>query len=207
MVFSSLVFLFAFLPLFLTAYYLVPGRFRDGVALVGSYFFYAWGEPIFVSILFLSSLLDYGLSRLFDERRGYGARARKWILAASVLVNVGALLFFKYTNFAVGQFNTWCIAFGHAPLPWQQVALPIGISFFTFQKLSYMIDCYRRIVTPAGSFVSFALYVSLFPQLIAGPIVRYHDVVEQLTARVHGAANLAVCVGFEQEGDQRIIGR
>lgn len=185
MVFSSLVFLFVFLPLLLVIYYGAAARFRNAVALVGSYLFYAWGEPVFVFVLFLSSLVDYGLSRLMPEDDGKESSKRKLVLSASIFFNVGVLFFFKYANFAVAQFSDLFISFGRSPIHWEHIALPIGISFFTFQKLSYMVDVYRGVVAPARSFSTFALYVALFPQLIAGPIIRYHDVARQLESRQH----------------------
>ena len=187
MVFSSLLFLFGFLPLFLFCYYLAPDRLKNGVALFGSYFFYAWGEPIFAIILFGSSAIDYVLSRMLGKLDESDTFRRNLILLLSILLNLGFLAYFKYANFFVAQINNVLGMVGRSALPWQEVVLPIGISFFTFQKLSYMIDLYRGIVKPARSFLSYALYVVLFPQLIAGPIVRYHDVAQQLSRRTHSA--------------------
>ncbi len=185
MVFSSLLFIFGFLPVFLLCYYLVPKHWKNSVALLGSYFFYAWGEPVFAMILFGSSILDYILSRLLGNLGHNNSFRRKSLLLASILLNLGFLAYFKYANFFVNQFNNFLGLVGDNPLSWREVTLPIGISFFTFQKLSYMIDLYRGIVKPARSFLSYALYVVLFPQLIAGPIVRYHDVAQQLEHRTH----------------------
>ncbi|MGB5987904.1 MAG: MBOAT family protein [Desulfobacterales bacterium] len=184
MVFSSLTFIFVFLPFFLACYYGVPRRFKNPVALMGSYFFYAWGEPRFVLILLASSLIDYFLGRRLTES-GSNHRRRRGILALSLILNVGCLAFFKYANFAVEQINGLLSLDGGAAWEWQAVALPIGISFFTFQKISYMVDLYRGTVGPARSFVDYALYVALFPQLIAGPIIRYHDVAQQIESRDH----------------------
>ena len=185
MVFSSLLFLFGFLPIFLLCYYLVPNRWKNSVALFGSYFFYAWGEPVFAIILFGSSIIDYVLSRILGTLSDNDRFQRHVILLLSVLLNLGFLAYFKYANFFVGQVNSLLGFVGGNQFPWTEVTLPIGISFFTFQKLSYMIDLYRGLAKPARSFLGYALYVVLFPQLIAGPIVRYHDVAQQLDFRTH----------------------
>lgn len=182
MVFSSLTFLFIFLPMLLAAYYASPARHRNWVALLASGFFYAWGAPRFVIVLFASSLLDYHLSRALPPgRRSPGARWR--ILALAVAANVSLLLYFKYANFFVAELNSWLERFGAGGVAWTAVALPIGISFFTFQKLSYLVDVHRGTAQPARNAADYLLYVVLFPQLIAGPIVRYHDVARQLVER------------------------
>lgn len=184
MVFSSLTFLFVFLPVLLAAYYACPARHRNAVALAGSLFFYAWGAPRFVLVLVLSSLADYGLGRELPAGKR-SERARKGILALAVALNVSLLLYFKYANFFVAELNGWLARFGTGEVGWTAVALPIGISFFTFQKVSYLADVYRGTAKPARSAADYLLYVALFPQLIAGPIVRYHDVAQQLVAREH----------------------
>lgn len=181
MVFSSVLFLCVFLPILLSVYYIVPSRFRNLVALGGSLLFYAWGAPQFVFVLVASSYLDYVCSRLLAKWR-YAIRGRM-ILALASTVNLGVFLYAKYMNFFVEQINHLFQLAGHQPIAWTAVIMPIGISFFTFQKLSYLVDVYRKTTEPANSFSSYLLYVSLFPQLIAGPIVRYHDVAQQLTQR------------------------
>lgn len=185
MVFSSLLFIVGFLPILLTCYYLAPPRMRNIIALIGSYFFYAWGEPIFAFVLFGSSIIDYRLSRVLGRIPNDKVTKRRVLLAVSIILNLGLLVYFKYANFFVGQINATLHFLGQDAISWKDIALPIGISFFTFQKLSYIIDLYRGIVQPAPSFLSYALYVVLFPQLIAGPIVRYHDVAQQLEKRTH----------------------
>lgn len=187
MIFSSLTFLFVFLPVLLAAYYACPARHRNGVALLASGFFYAWGAPRFVIVLFLSCLVDYALSRELPEGRR-SPTARKGVLAAAVALNIGLLLYFKYANFFVGEWNGWLARFGAAGVSWTAVALPIGISFFTFQKVSYLVDVYRGTARVARNAADYLLYVALFPQLIAGPIVRYHDVALQLIQRDHTRA-------------------
>jgi alginate O-acetyltransferase complex protein AlgI len=180
MVFSSLLFLFVFLPAFLTIYYLTPVRWRNITALAGSYFFYAWGAPQFVFILLASSIIDYILSRFI-----YKTEKKKIPLAISLVLNICLLGVFKYANFFVGEFNNILEVFGFQGAHWTYIALPIGISFFTFQKISYMVDVYRGTTKPARNVFDFLLYVALFPQLIAGPIVRYHDIAAQLKKRRH----------------------
>ncbi len=182
MVFSSITFLFVFLPVLLAAYYACPARHRNAVALAGSLFFYAWGAPRFVIVLVASSLADYGLSQWLPAgKRSSGAR--KGTLALAVAMNIGLLLYFKYANFFVGELNGWLARFGAGEVAWTAVALPIGISFFTFQKVSYLVDVYRGTAQVARNARDYLLYVALFPQLIAGPIVRYHDVARQLVER------------------------
>ena len=187
MAFSSLIFIFFFLPIFLSSYYLVPRRHKNGVALVWSLLFYAWGAPKVVFLLIIFSYLDYRISLLFEYFKNYPQR-RKWVLAVSIFANVSLLGYFKYSNFFVHEVNNLLALFGQQPLQWMEIALPIGISFFTFQKISYVLDVYRRTTEPADCFSDFLLYVALFPQLIAGPIIRYHDVARQIKYRVHSVS-------------------
>jgi len=183
MVFSSLLFLFVFLPVFLLAYYLMPNRYRNLTAVIASLVFYAWGAPRFVFLLLACAVIDFNLSHQVYEARE--ARQRKLWLSLSLLINIGLLLFFKYGNFGVDQLN-WILAnAGVSPVEWTRIALPIGISFFTFHKISYMMDVYRGVTAPARRFSSYLLYLVFFPQLIAGPIIRYHDVAGQLDYRRH----------------------
>ncbi len=184
MVFSSLPFLFLFLPAFLGVYYLSPVRFRNGVALAASLVFYAWGAPTLDIYLAVSCILDYGASRWLvrDDLR---PSARRWIAGGAVAVNVCLLLYFKYANFFVHEVNRALGWAGITPLSWSEVALPIGISFFTFQRISYIVDVVRKETAPARSYTDYLLYVVLFPQLIAGPIVRYRDVAQAMVRRDH----------------------
>ncbi len=183
MVFSSVLFLCLFLPALLTAYYVLPARCRNAVALTGSLVFYAWGAPQFVFLLITTSYSDYLCSR-WMVALGPGRRARG-ILAVAMGINLAIFLYAKYMNFFVEQVNELLQLTGHLSMTWTAVVMPIGISFFTFQKLSYLIDVHRRVAEPAPGFSHYLLYVSLFPQLIAGPIVRYHDVSQQLVERDH----------------------
>jgi alginate O-acetyltransferase complex protein AlgI len=183
MVFSSVIFLCVCLPLLLTAYYACPCRLRNTVALAGSLVFYAWGAPSFCAVLILTSYVDYVCAgRLGRARSG---RQKKLWLTVAVTVNLSVFLYCKYLNFFVDQVNQLLHWTGHEPLVWVQIIMPIGISFFTFQKLSYLVDVYRGNAVPARRFDDYLLYVTLFPQLIAGPIVRYQDIAEQLVQRSH----------------------
>ncbi len=182
MVFSSDIFLFLFFPLALASYFVVPRGLRNTLLLGSSLFFYAWGERKFIVVLLASIFLNYVFGRVLDRQAG--GRRRKLAVALAVLVNLGLLAAFKYAAFLVANLNTLLAACRLAPLPPPDVHLPLGISFFTFHALSYVLDVYRREVRALKSPVDFALYISFFPQSIAGPIVRYHDLAAQLVGRV-----------------------
>jgi len=177
MVFSSVGFLFYFLPLAIGLHCVVPKSWRNGVLFVSSLVFYAWGEPIYVLLMLFSTLLDYSLGLAVDRWRG--RPGAKWALVASVAVNLSLLGVYKYAGFFVSQLN----ALTGLALPVPQLSLPIGISFYTFQTMSYTIDVYRDHVRPQRNLISFGAFVSMFPQLIAGPIVRYADVEAALYQR------------------------
>jgi alginate O-acetyltransferase complex protein AlgI len=184
MVFSSFFFLFGFLPLFLGCYFLAPARWKNLVALVGSYLFYAWGAPRLLALFLFSCLVDYFIGRAIFAA-GDHARRKRALLICSVVFNVGALFYYKYANFFVGELSRLLLQLGFGPAHWTAVVLPIGISFFTFHKISYIIDVYRGVVKPSTNFINYALYIALFPQLIAGPIIRYYDIHEQIVSRRH----------------------
>jgi alginate O-acetyltransferase complex protein AlgI len=205
MIFSSITFLFVFLPITLAAYYICPVRHRNWVALAASGVFYAWGAPRFVIVLFVSSMMDYILSReLPAGKRTPGVRHAA--LAAAIVMNIGLLLYFKYANFFVENLNGWLARFGAGGVSWTAVALPIGISFFTFQKVSYLVDVYRGTAKVARNAADYLLYVILFPQLIAGPIVRYHDVALQLIQRDHTRARFfAGILRFSQGLGKKVL--
>ena len=180
MVFSSAVFLLVFLPVVLLLYYLLPGRVRNPLLLVVSLIFYAWGEPIYILIMLFSTVFDYCNGRMLERLDRTGKpELRKWVLVLSLIGNLGMLGFFKYTDFLISSIN----ALTGQEFDLLGIALPIGISFYTFQTLSYTIDVYRREIRAQHNFISFGMYVCMFPQLIAGPIVRYEDVEKQLTKR------------------------
>ncbi len=182
MVFSSLLFLFIFLPLTLAAYYLTPARYRNIPALLASLLFFSWGAPRIVFLLAGTSLADYLAGRWLAPGR-LTDRRRNWLLGAAILLNLGFLLYFKYANFFVDQANALLALTGLHPVTWTRVLLPIGISFFTFHKISYLVDIYRGTAPPVASYGRYLLYIIFFPQLIAGPIIRYHDVARQLGSR------------------------
>lgn len=185
MVFSSLLFLYTFLPALLGLYYLVPLRYRNVVALAGSLVFYGWGEPVFVGILVLISVYGYGISLWLARLPRTSVVARRCVLTLGLGAYLGLLLYFKYSNFFVAQLNGVLGWLQQGGFVWTHVVLPLGISFFTFQKISYLVDVYRGTSPPARSLIDYLLFVALFPQLIAGPIIRYHDVAAQIVARDH----------------------
>ena len=179
MLFSSIPFLFYFLPAVLLLYFLVPWKLKNGVLLVFSLIFYAWGEPMYVFLMIASICLFYGCGIAIGNSTTQ--RGKKLWLTVSVVVSLGLLAVFKYADFFIDSFNSVT----GASLPLLKLALPIGISFYTFQCLSYTIDVYRGDAQVQKNIVSFGAYVSLFPQLIAGPIVRYVDVARELSSRSH----------------------
>ena len=179
MVFSSIIFLWVLLPCILLLYYVSPKPFKNGILTVFSLFFYAWGEPRYVVLMIFSVLLNYGFGRLVEK---FGKK--RWLLALCVTLNLLILGYFKYYNFLAEVLNPLLRGFDIA-LPAIQVTLPIGISFYTFQALSYVVDVYRGTIQAQKNIFHLALYISFFPQLIAGPIVRYSDVAAQLESRTH----------------------
>ena len=179
MVFSSLPFLFLFLPAVLLVSHILPFRFRNGFLLLANLIFYAYGEPVYVLIMIGSILVNYFCARGMERTGGQGGR--RAVLLIGIVLNLAALGVFKYAGLFVGTLQRIPAFSG---LPSVDIALPIGISFYTFQAVSYLIDVYWRDCPASDQFVSFACYISLFPQLIAGPIVRYRDVNEQLAHRV-----------------------
>ena len=178
MVFSSLIFLFIFFPLTLLLYFIARNiKTKNFILVVASLIFYSWGEPVWVILLIFSSILDYTVSHAIEKHRNQPIT--KFYLAVSVIINLGLLAIFKYSGFFISTINS---AFGLS-LPEPAFSLPIGISFYTFQTMSYSIDVYRGNVKAQKSFMNFLMFVSLFPQLIAGPIVRYSDIEDQISKR------------------------
>ena len=184
MVFSSMVFMCVFLPAVFVLHCILPGiRAKNALLLLASVLFYAYGEPVYIILLFISTLLNYfcacGIDRFQNHRKG--------ILVLAVICNLGILTVFKYTDFILGMVNS--VTGLHLPLP--QIRMPIGISFFTFQAMSYVIDVYRETTKAQKNYAKVLLYISFFPQLIAGPIVKYHDVaaeIDQRTVTLDGVA-------------------
>ncbi|MDD6219845.1 MAG: MBOAT family protein [Clostridia bacterium] len=178
MVFSSLIFLFIFFPLTLLLYFIARNiKTKNFILVVASLIFYSWGEPVWVILLIFSSILDYTVSHAIEKHRNQPIT--KFYLAVSVIINLGLLAVFKYSGFFISTVNS---VFGLS-LPEPAFSLPIGISFYTFQTMSYSIDVYRGNVKAQKSFMNFLMFVSLFPQLIAGPIVRYSDIEDQISKR------------------------
>ncbi len=177
MVFSSTLFLFRFLPIFMILYFVAPGRMKNFILFFGSLVFYAWGEPIYVVLMIFSTLSDYihGLAISATKKQ----TARRILLISSIIINLGMLGFFKYADFLMASINS---AFG-LNIPLLNLPLPIGISFYTFQTMSYTIDVYRGNVKVQKNLLDFGVFVTLFPQLIAGPIVKYVDVEKDLKKR------------------------
>lgn len=178
MVFSSTIFLCVYLPLVLLGYYICPKKGRNLFLLIVSLVFYAWGEPKYVFLMIFSILVNYIFGRLMDKNRGRQKRM-KLLLVLSVVIDIGLLSVFKYTDFVITNVNA---IFGSS-FDLLNIALPIGISFYTFQAMSYTIDVYRNDVRVQKNLIDFGMYITMFPQLIAGPIVRYADVQDQLADR------------------------
>ena len=190
MLFSSMTFLFVFMPLVITIYGLSKKEIRNYVLLIASILFYAWGEPRYLAIMILTILVNY--VGAIEMARFFNRKKRKLILAATICVNLGFLIYFKYFNFIVDNANNLF----NTNFDFIDVIMPIGISFYTFQAMSYLIDVYRREVKAQKDIYKLALYIVLFPQLVAGPIVKYHDVCDQIDNRKVKFEN--VIIGFKR---------
>lgn len=177
MLFSSISFLYYFLPCVLILYFVMPNKYKNGILLISSLLFYFYGEPIYILVMLGSIVSAYIHGILIDKYQKY----KKIFLLSAVTLSLGSLILFKYSDFILSNINT----IFHTKLGMLYLALPIGISFYTFQILSYVIDVYKQKVPVQKNFIKLATYVSLFPQLIAGPIVRYIDVEKELTKREH----------------------
>ena len=181
MVFSSTLFLLFFLPVFLLCYHLVPSKFKNWVILIASLFFYAWGAPKFVFVVVGSVLVDFYLIDFMYKSTV--KKNRLILLSVSISINLGLLLYFKYANFFVENMNGVLSSFGVNEVSWTSVVLPIGISFYTFQTLTYSIDVYRGTHKPLKTPLQYLVYIMLFPQMIAGPIVRFNEIADQIESR------------------------
>lgn len=190
MLFSSMTFLFVFMPLVMVVYFLSKKEIRNYVLLIASIIFYAWGEPRYLAIMIITILVNYAGAILLDKH--YSSRQRLWIVSLTIVLDLSFLFYFKYFNFVVDNIN------GVLATDFQllDVIMPIGISFYTFQAMSYLIDVYRREVPAQKDVYKLALYIVLFPQLVAGPIVKYHDVCEQIDNRTIEFKN--VIIGFKR---------
>ncbi len=180
MVFSSLIFLFVYLPIVLLVYYISPVKWRNVVLFLVNMVFYGWGEPVYLILMMISICVDYLLGIGIDKYRER-KKIAKGLVTVSILWNIGLLFFFKYFDFVLQSLQSMGL-FQHVSL--LGVTLPIGISFYTFQKLSYTVDVYRGETKGQRNFIDFSVFVTLFPQLIAGPILQYKDLAEQLKGRV-----------------------
>jgi alginate O-acetyltransferase complex protein AlgI len=189
MVFSSNIFLFAFLPLFLACYYLTPWRAKSAVILLFSYVFYAWWRPDFLGLLVGVTAGSYAFALAIDHSKDEAKRHR--LLALGVTLNLLALGYFKYANFGIDSLNAILLAFGFKSVEFTRVLLPIGLSFYIFHAISYLVDIYRREAPPARNLIDFAAFIALFPHLVAGPVLRYHLLAEQFRARVHSLDRFA----------------
>jgi alginate O-acetyltransferase complex protein AlgI len=181
MVFSSVLFLAYFLPVLLLLYQLTPHRHRNILLLVASIFFYSWGAPRFIFVILGTTFLDFYLVKEMD--RSGNDYKRKAIMILSVCMNLGLLFYFKYCNFFIDNINSVISLGDGTPIGLLDVVLPIGISFYTFESLTYVIDVYRRVHKPLDNFWNYQLYIILFPKLIAGPIIRYHEIADQIPDR------------------------
>ena len=181
MVFSSTLFLLYFLPIFLIVYNIVPKKLKNYVILVASLFFYAWGAPQFIFVVILSIIFTFYLVRTINNSSNI--KKRKMLLFVGVFLNLGLLAYFKYANFFVENVNFFVTKLGYEPAKWVEVALPIGISFFTFQTITYILDVYRKVHSPLDKLTDYMLYIMAFPQMIAGPIVRFNTIADQIVKR------------------------
>lgn len=178
MLFSSLLFLFVFLPFVLALYYISPWRIKNLILFISSLIFYAWGEPVYIILMLISTFTDYSFGLLLS-RPGLSVMKRKWVVVSSIIVNLGLLSYFKYADFLIANVNGLL----GTNIPLTELPLPIGISFYTFQSMSYIIDVYRGTAKAQRNWIDFGTYVALFPQLVAGPIIQYNSLDEQLRKR------------------------
>ena len=195
MVFSSNIFLFAYLPLFLVCYYLTPWRWKSALILLFSYAFYGWLRPDFLGLLVGVTAVSYAFALSIEATTDEAKRYR--VLTIGVTINLLALGYFKYANFGVASLNAALVQVGLEPFEFAHVLLPIGLSFYIFHAISYLVDIYRREAPPARNFVDFAAFIALFPHLVAGPVLRYHLLAAQFKERKHSLDNFSRgCVIF-----------
>lgn len=190
MVFSSLVFLYYFVPIVMLLYFIIPDKYRNFLIFVSGLFFYAWGEPKYFIIMIISTAIDYTAGLMIDKF-DKSPKKRTAFLLVSVIMNLGLLAVFKYSSFIITNINS---LFG-TDITDPKLPLPIGISFYTFQSMSYTIDLYLRKIKVQKNFISFASYVTLFPQIVAGPIVRYEDVANEIDSRTISISKVSEGIG------------
>ena len=185
MSFTTIEFMFRFLPIFLIVYYVVPTRYKNMILLIGSFVFYAWGQHFYLLLLMLSIVVNYTFGRLIGERRAQ----RKPLLILGLIYNFGLLVFFKYTNFFIENINALLTA-THIQIPTISVVMPLGISFYTFQVVSYLVDVYRGDQRPVKNIINLGVYIAMFPQVTSGPIGLYSELEPTLLRRHCSVLNL-----------------
>ncbi|MBL7893642.1 MAG: MBOAT family protein [Bacteroidia bacterium] len=194
MVFSSVIFLTLFFPLVFTIYFLLHNKIKNAFLLLASIVFYMWGAPKFIFAILATTTLDFFLVKMLDGSKA--ERTRKIFLVLSLSLNVGMLFYFKYCNFFIDNFNSILSNFTDKQIEWTKIVLPIGISFYTFESLTYVMDVYRKVHKPLNNFWQYQMYILMFPKLIAGPIIRYHEISDQIEGRL-GKENVSdVLAGF-----------
>ncbi len=181
MVFSSIVFIAYFLPILLLVYFLADKKYKNFILVTGSIIFYSWGAPKFIFVLLGTTFVDFHLVKWMASATK--PSIRKLFLLISVSINLGLLFYFKYCNFFIVNFNHTLTALGAGKIPLLNVIMPIGISFYTFETITYVVDVYRKLHDPLKKFRDYLMYIILFPKLIAGPIIRYHDLADQINDR------------------------
>jgi len=194
MVFSSILFILFFLPAFILTYYLVPKKLKNIVILVFSIVFYSWGGPRFIFVILGTTFLDFHLVKWMAQLKT--ERYRRMLLALSVSINLGLLCYFKYSNFFIENVNAFLSLMGVSHLHWTKLVLPIGISFILLKTITYVVDVYRKVHKPLDNFWSYQLYIIFFPKLIAGPIIRYHDLADQIEDRSKDETLDNILIGF-----------
>lgn len=185
MSFTTIAFMFRFLPIFLIVYYVVPTRYKNLILLIGSFVFYAWGQHFYLLLLLLSIVVNYTFGRLIGERRAQ----KKLLLVLGLIYNFGLLVFFKYTNFFIENINALLTA-THVQIPTISVVMPLGISFYTFQVVSYLVDVYRGEQRPVKNIINLGVYIAMFPQVTSGPIGLYSELEPTLLRRHCSVLNL-----------------
>lgn len=194
MVFSSIGFLLYFFPIFFLVYFLIGKKYKNIVILISSIFFYSWGAPKFIFVILGTTFVDFHLVKWMWLIRN--KLYRRMMLTLSVCINIGLLFYFKYSNFFIENVNAVLHTAGVKEISWIKLALPIGISFYTFETITYVVDVYRRIHKPLKNFWDYQLYIILFPKLIAGPIIRYHELADQIVDRSKFETNHNRLTGF-----------
>jgi len=193
MVFSSSLFLYYFLPFFLILYFICPHKYRNLFIVLASILFYSWGGPKYIFIIFFSIIIDFFFAKFIYKSK---AKKRKIWLISAISINLSFLLYFKYFNFFLDNINSSFFLMGMSSLNFIHIALPIGISFFTFHEISYIIDVYREKKPPMNSIIDYSLYILFFPQLIAGPIIRFNEISDQIKVRKKNETIDNKLVGF-----------